>query len=68
MNKIRMIKLDNTSQEAVRMRCDHKEVTVLFFLVSNLGLQGCSKRSFKNVFSNGGFTRLCVYLLEEINF
>ena len=48
------------------MRCDHKgRVFCLFF---NLALHGCSKRDFRDVFSNGGVTEICTELLEVINF
>ena len=39
-----------------------------FCLFFNLALHGCSKRDFRDVFSNGGVTEICTELLEVINF
>lgn len=43
MNKIGMIKLDNTNLEAVKMKWDHKE---LFCLVFNLLFKAIPKKVF----------------------
>lgn len=64
MNKIGVMKPDNTGQEAVKMRWDHKELLCLVF---NLALQGYSKKGL-NVFSDGGIAGICRSLPEVINF